>query len=228
MKRIMKHISARLKDRLVPFRGAQHFLHENVLYFCQWESRVLAKDFLSGEKSAIDDPLWENSGAKTREEYSDWSWACCGMACLKMVLAHKYDNIVPLVTLGKRCMEYGGYKLPLAESAGLYYKPFTEFVEKEYNLHAEVLSPLTVTGILEALSDGKYIIASVNPAIRHPESPTPKTKSGHLILLLGYDLTSKKFSFHNPSGDTKENQEYASLSFRDFKRFFSGRGIAIG
>ena len=55
----------------------------------------------------------------------------------------------------------------------------------------------------------------------------PKTKGGHLVLMLGYDIDKKLFYFHNPSGFKKETQEYASISFSDFKKFFGYKGIIV-
>lgn len=202
------------------------FIHEQVAYFSQWESRELAGEFLKKTKQVEDDPKWQQSGAKTRQEYSDWSWAGCGMACLKMILAHSQEKVVPLVALGKQCAEYGGYRYPLDKSPGLFYKPFVRFVSQEYDLSARALSTLTLHEIIDALAQQGYVMASVNPSIRDQDS-TPPNKTGHLILIIGYDLAKKVLYFHNPSGIDKASQEYIEISFDNFKKFFGNQGIIL-
>lgn len=218
----VKHLSQRRLNSSLK----RSFKHEKVPYFCQWETRELAKDLLDGTKHTDDDPNWKKSGAQTKEEYHDWSWSGCGMACLKMILAHAKGTTVPLVTLGKQCLSYGGYREPLADHPGLFYKPFVTFVGSEYNLKAQINSTLSLTDLCRALEVGNYIVCSVNPAIRNPESSV-RQRSGHLILVLGYDLDKEVFWLHNPSGTSVATQEYAEISFKDFQRFFGNKGIVI-
>lgn len=205
----------------------RRFCHSSVPYFSQWESRELNKHILEGKFKAEDDPHWWSSGATTKTEYAAWSWSGCGMACLKMILAHRQDTILPLVTLGKRCLAYGGYDLPLETSAGLKYAPFVAFITKEFNLKANAVSSLSLPQIITELAKGRYVMASVHPSIRNPKSPEPRQKGGHLVLVLGYDLEKHVLVLHNPSGDSAESQEYAHISFRDFKKFFHYQGIVI-
>jgi len=197
-----------------------------VPYFSQWESRELAGQILDERLSAADDPNWKASGAKTRQEYNAWSWSGCGMACTKMILAHRTGTIMPLVTLGKQCRAYGGYTMPLETSIGLRYKPYLQFVEQVLQWQAHIIVGAPRRQLLQELGQGNYVIASVSPLIRRPES-SPQTRGGHLVLLLGYDLRLQEFYLHDPSGDTKETQEYATISFAAFKKFFSGRGIVV-
>lgn len=215
-----------VKHLVRPLAIPERFVHEDVLYFCQWESRELAKQILEKQISTDDDLNWKASGAKTKKEYHDWSWSACGMACTKMILAHCTGKVVSIVELGKKCAEYGGYTLPLEDSAGLYYKPYVAFVEKEFRWKAKTVQGMSFQELMHELGRGNYVIAGVSPHIRHPES-RPKGKGGHLILMLGYDKTKREFYLHNPSGILKETQEYAVVKFNDFRKFFSGRGIVI-
>ncbi|WKB35750.1 hypothetical protein QS257_20650 [Terrilactibacillus sp. S3-3] len=41
------------------------------------------------------------SGAIDREEYAKWSFHICGMACLKMLLAHWRKKVMPTIELMK-------------------------------------------------------------------------------------------------------------------------------
>lgn len=217
-----KRVTHSLRHRNLPRR----FLHEDVPYYSQWESRNLNKDIVNNNIDARDDPRWKESGAKTKEEYNIWSWNGCGMACTKMLLAHRLGREIPLVELGKKCVEYGGYTMPLENSPGLVYAPYTSFLHKEFGLHAKVVAPLLLREIIHELSKGYYVIASVSYDIRKSGS-TPKVKGGHLILMLGYDLDKQELYFHNPSGDSQQTQEYAVVSLTDFTKYFSGRGIVI-
>ncbi len=146
------------------------------------------------------------------------------MACLKMILAHR-GTTTQLVTLGKQCAAYGGYDLPLETSIGLKYKPFAQFVRREFGLSAKPVAILSVNEIVHELAHGNYVMASVSPMIRDPRS-SPASKGGHLVLVVGYDRTKKELYLHNPSGGTAA-EAYVPVSFRDFKRFFSGRGVVI-
>jgi hypothetical protein len=211
---------------LRPLSVVPRVVHENVPYFSQWESRELNRQILDKSYDAKNNPAWRESGATTRNEYVQWSWAGCGMACTKMFLAYRTGRIIPLVTLGKKCSEYGGYVLPLEESIGLLYAPYVKFMEGEFDVRAAPRPHLLIKEMVAELSKGRFVIASVNPAIRDPKSH-PRRKGGHLILMLGYDLSKEEFYFHNPSGDTEENQEYAAVTFADFKKFFSRRGIVL-
>src|SRR5581483_419670 len=56
------------------------FVHKNVPYYSQWESKQLVGKILSHEISAKEDMKWKNSGAETKEEYELWSFNVCGMA----------------------------------------------------------------------------------------------------------------------------------------------------
>jgi hypothetical protein len=217
--RKLQHTSA-----LLPIESA--FRHEKMLYFSQWESKDLVGKILRREMSAADDPLWKKSGAKTQREYEVWSWNLCGMACLRMILNHAIGKDEQIVVLGKKCMSYGGYILKKSEIEGLIYKPFVEFIKQEYGLAAKIYPVMLFEDILEALNDGQYIMVSVSPDIRHPDS-TPQKKGGHLVVVVGYDYFKKLLFLHNPSGDTRESQEYAQISFGNFKRFFAERGVVI-
>ncbi|HUB93554.1 MAG TPA: hypothetical protein VMB52_03555 [Verrucomicrobiae bacterium] len=104
----MRNIKSKLLKRakgvkhiVKPLSISERFLHENVPYFCQWESRELAKQLLAKEVTTDDDPRWKSSGAKTKAEYREWSWSGCGMACTKMLMAYTTGKVIPLIELGK-------------------------------------------------------------------------------------------------------------------------------
>ena len=199
---------------------------DGVPYYSQWESPPLVRKIIRDEILAQDDPLWRKSGAKSREEYELWAGNMCGMACLKMIVEHKFGKRISIITLGKRCMEFGGYIERGKTINGLYYRPFIRFIEQEFELQGKVIGNLSLNRIMKELSQKNYVVASVSHKIRYPDVE-PVTNGGHLILMLGYDLDKEILLFHNPSGDTTENQEYAKISFSRFSKFFAGRGIII-
>ncbi len=205
---------------------AKKFVHQNVPYFSQWESADLAGEILAQKISATEDPKWQGSGAESREEYAEWSWNGCGMSCLKMILAHRQEVTIPLVTLAKQCLQYGGYQKPLKTSPGLFYKPFCAFAEQEYGLKAKTSSALTFAEIIYTLNKKGYVIASVNAEIHNPENNPTKT-GGHLVLIIGYDREKKILIFHNPSGRNQLNQKAVELSYQQFKKFFAYKGIIV-
>lgn len=209
-------------------QGTTHeirFIHQNLPYFSQWESRDLVEKIITRQIEAKDDPRWQESGAKDVKEYASWSWSGCGMACLKMILAHKNHTVIPLVTLGKQCLQYDGYRLPLETHPGLYYKPFVRFSKEKYDLNAKAVSALTLAEIKKALSEGGYVIASVSPEIRFPKK-IPTKRGGHLVLIFGYDDENQVVYLHNPSG-FKNSQERVAVTYSQFKKFFDNKGIIV-
>jgi hypothetical protein len=195
-----------------------------VPYFAQWESRELVADIIAHRRRAEDDPRWPASGAESAAEYALWSWNACGMACLKMVLAARGQQ-VPLVTLARACERYGGYVRSGTQIGGLIYAPFLRFVSAEFGLAGRLLAPMQLDDIIASLAASDLLIASVHPAIRHAaEAPG---RGGHLVLVTGYDLDTSTLTFQNPSGTTPSSQENAQLDFPTFERFFAHRGMAL-
>jgi hypothetical protein len=85
---------------------------------------------------------------------------------------------------------------------------------------------MTFQELMHEIGEHNYVIVGVSPQVRYPRSK-PKIRSGHLVLIVGYDRAKQEFYLHNPSGISKETQEYAVVKFSDFKKFFSGRSIVI-
>lgn len=217
--------------KLFKFKGKREqiplkYIIENVPYFSQWESPLLVKKIIKDEISAKSDPLWRGSGAKSPAEYEFWAKNMCGMACLKMVISHKFNKKFPIIKLGRMCLKYGGYVIKQDAIDGLFYQPFTKFVKKEFDLNTKIFRLMSINDIINEISFGNYVIASVSHKIRDLDSYAIK-KGGHLILILGYNLKSKKIFFHNPSGDKTVNQKYAGVSFLQFNKFFAEKGIVI-
>jgi hypothetical protein len=217
-----KNLQYSAKNKSIP----NAYLINDVPYYSQWESPQLVEGILTGKVDAKKDPNWKSSGAKDKEEYALWSANACGMTCTKMILAKELGKTVPIVELANKSLTYGVYKLPLNDSVGLLYAPYVTFLSSEFGVKATIARPLTINQIVHELCMDNYVVASVSPKIRNV-SDIPPSKGGHLVLILGYDLLKKELYFHNPSGFKPETQHYAVISFDDFKKFFSGRGIIV-
>lgn len=209
-------------------------IYKKIPYYSQWETKDISK-ILSGEVSAANDPLWKNSGAKTKLEYLNWSWNGCGMACLKMILEYLNSKKVPLVTLGKQSLNYGCYELNKSafekgnyenSLPGLFYKPFLTFIKQEYNLKGQILSPMVIADIASNLEKGNIVMASVSGRVRDPKNNKSK-KGGHLVVVTGYNFSRRILYIHNPSGTYKRSQKHFPVEFKDFNKFFDNKGIVI-
>ena len=237
IKEIVIHLIILLKKIKYSFFKPSHkkFIHKDVTFYSQWESPELVDKILKGEISAEDDPQWKNSGAKDKTGYLFWTWHLCGTACLKMILTYLNKKQYKLIELAKGIEKYGGYKQnERAFKAGdykkaydgLFYKPFVEYLQREQGIDSQIVLPMIQEEIIAALDQNKFVIASVSPLIRRP-SDIPAYTGGHLVLMLGYDLSKKIFWLHNPSGYFKNSQDYAEITFADFEKFFDFKGIVI-
>jgi Peptidase_C39 like family len=198
-----------------------------VPYFAQFESRELIPEFISGDLHPADDPLWQTSGAVDPHEYAQWCKHICGMASLKMVLAHLQNRIIPTIELMKECRDYGGYVVGEDGSIkGLIYRPFVSYIAERFGLQAEVKEHTPIEEIFDLLDQGYVYIASVHPIIRTPEV-TPPRQGGHLVYVFGKNPQTREIIFHNPSGFTAATQENVHLRLEDFSRFYAERGILI-
>lgn len=202
----------------------------NIPYFSQWESPELVEKIILGDiLEAAKDPKWKNSGAINKQEYLLWSWNMCGMACLKMVLSFKKLSSPPLIILGKLALKYGCYKInsaskhPATYLDGLYYYPFIKFLRKEFDISAGVSRTLVIPEIIREVDCGHLIIVSVSPQIR--SSKKALNKGGHLVVITGYSLKQKCLWLNNPSGFYGQSQENFKVTFADFSKYFSNRGI---
>jgi hypothetical protein len=215
-----------------------------VPYVGQWESPELIHAFLRGDLAARHDPRWVHSGAASAEQYEFWSWRCCGMACLRSVLMARNGTSPGIVSLALETLEAGGYRLryrPDGDGSdrednepegvdGLIYAPFVAYLARRWEIAATVEADLSTPSLVAHVRQGAWVMASVHPAIRHPEV-TPPSRGGHLVLVHATarrpDGQADDVVLHNPSGDTPANQADVRLSLTDFGPFFAGRGVVF-
>ncbi len=194
--------------------------------FSQYETRELIPEFAAGTVAARDDPAWAGSGAASRDEYAFWARRACGVACLRSILSTRTDGPPPrTVPLARELLDAGAYRIRADGGVdGLVYAPFVEYLDRRWGLSAEVRAPLDLDALVAEIDRGRLVVASVHPAIRHPERASPG-RGGHLVLV--FDRHGDELVFHNPSGRTEATANAARLPVSTFARFFAGRGIVV-
>ncbi|MFC3000692.1 hypothetical protein [Falsiroseomonas tokyonensis] len=139
-----------------------------------------------------------------------------------MVLGAQGRPVPPIHAIRRAVQAEGGYQ-ELADGTirGLIYAGAVAWLAGQ-RIAARIQLDL---GAADLVGEGLFI-ASVHPAIRWPDRPSPG-RGGHLVLVFGTDEAGR-LRFHNPSGDSRASQEDTRLPPADFDRFFAGRGIRIG
>lgn len=193
-------------------------------YYSQWESPELVAEFLDGSLAAEQDPRWAWSGARTPAEYAFWCRRVCGLACLKMILAASGLSVPPTMRLVDGAVAHGAYIVDGDQVQGLIYRPFAQWIGRQYGIAAEVRPDLALPVLASEAAAGIPVIASVHPWIRWPER-TPPARGGHLVLVSAAD--GGVLTLNNPSGLPGASQQGAQLTVAEFARFFAGRGIVI-
>lgn len=188
-------------------------------YFAQWESADLVGEFLAG-RDATTDQQWRESGAQDVAEYARWADHLCGMACLKMVMAHR-GKPHSIHDLRRPVQALGGYvEEPDGNIRGLIYVGAVRWLNSR-----GIAARIVLDEPMPELAPGEFYIASVHPMIRTPEVVPPRT-GGHLVLVFGRDEQGR-LRFHNPSGATPAEQRDVRLSPESFSRFHADRGILV-
>ncbi len=228
IKNIAIKIGKKIASLKYHFKNVPKSAYLDVPYFCQFMSAGLVEKYINDKPSLATDPKWRESGAQTIEEYQMWTWSDCGIACFKMILnvISKDHKSPTIIELAKGAKQFGAFEDDPKMPSGLHYKEFCTYVSSEFGLSAKPEPTLGLQRIKYEISIGNYVISSVNPSIRNPESPTPVTRGGHLVLVVGYNENG--IYIHNPSGYQSNNsQNRASVTYAQFRKFFSGRGIVI-
>lgn len=201
-----------------------HRMRTHIPYYSSYGSPELILEFADGRRRLDEDPRWRRTGAASPEEYALWARSGCGMACLQMLLSAHFLEVPSLVELGTKCEAYGGYRRAGSRVEGLFYAPFVDYCGREFGLKARVMAPLSTEGMLDCVSNGEAVLASVNKGIREPET-VPLVRGGHLVLVIAARGTS--LCFHNPSGHSSGSQAGVWMTSHRFDTFFAGRGIAV-
>jgi len=195
-----------------------------VPYYSQWESPELAGRFIDGSLRPAEDPRWAASGACSPAEYEYWSTKACGLACLKMILGSRALPVPPLMRLVERALAWRAYLPQDGRVLGLIYRPFADWVDREYRITAQVAADLPLETVTGVASPTTPVIASVHKWVRWPQR-TPPERGGHLVLVTG--AAGGLIRLSNPSGIPGASQHDTLIPTTDFARFFAGRGVII-
>jgi hypothetical protein len=201
-------------------------MHVGVPLNSQWPTLELIGPIAYRQLNPSDDPRWRESGARSAEEYDEWSRHLCGLACLQMVLGHRDGSTPPLFDLLHESLVFGCYTRVNGTIKGLIYRPFVEYVRARHALSAQVFTCFDRASLTGYLSSGRLALVSVHREIRNPQSPAPG-RGGHLVLLTGYDRDRDLVRFNNPSGHHADSRHDVLLSYETFDRFCAQRGIAV-
>jgi hypothetical protein len=198
----------------------------DIPYFSQFGSADQAEKYALKQVGLETDPNWQLTGADSQAEYCRWASHCCGMACLKMALHSRHPE-VSVIGLAKACQQYGGYVWQDGQlvNPGLRYPAFIRFVNQQFGWPARLHRVMSLTDICHQLAAGYYVMASVHPAIGHPES-FPASRGGHLVLLTGYDHRAGTVRYHDPGGPMNRQRD-VTIAMADFDRFFAHKGLSL-
>lgn len=216
-----------LLDLQSKFVRIQDKVHNDLPYYSQFSVPDFAEKMLIGETSPLDDPDWQLSGAESPEEYQTWVTTVCGMACTAMAIDYFYKQKHLPITLAKDALTYDVYRINQNHISSMRYREYVGWVSK-FNIEAVMFRRLTTSMIRLFLHQGALVMISVNPNIRVVETVSGNQKGGHLVLVIGYNLSDDTFTIHNPSGFTSNNSHaFHTISSSDLKKYFAGRGIAL-
>lgn len=199
-----------------------------VPYCCQYARKEDADNFIKRKSHLINDPFWGLSGARSPKEYAKRARSICGMAATKMIIEYYKKTEVVLFNLVRQAYKAGVYSVEEDKVDNMKYKEYSLWIKKDYDLNARIHNRLSIKGIKWAVAKGKIPIVSVNPNIRGYSKAPSRQKGGHLVLVVGYDTKQKILYLNNPSGLYElGTQEKHKISEKEFKRYFSGRGIIV-
>ncbi len=229
--RIINRTIQEIKNAAYEFKARASKISDKVshdiVYVCQFAKPEHAELSLKKELNPIDDPHWEETGARTPERYADWAFTMCGMASTAMALSHFHSKNIKPALLAEEALQHNVYTENTVEISAMKYREFAKWIKK-YDLRADVYTRLSMKGIQYALSNDGLVIISVNPNIRGYTTASLDQKGGHLVLVTGYDLDKKTISINNPSGFVSNNtQVNHELSYKQFLSYFAGRGIVL-
>ncbi len=204
-------------------------------YYSQWESRNLNKSIELHAIEASEDPLWENSGAVSKEEYQHWSENICAITCFKMVSDNFWliSKNVKSISLAKQSAEYGAYTYKEKEQVieGIFWKPFQKFILEKYNIESYMIKCLTIPKMSRLLLDNQIVFLSVSPFFHRSTNGAKLIKrAGHIILVHGFISKNgiiQGFFIKDPGAWTENNSQECFVSTKKLLSNYSGRAFIM-
>lgn len=124
-------------------------------------------------------------------------------------------------------LEAGAYTVSGDRVHGMVYAPFADLLAKRWGMRAEVAPELGLEELVQEVSSGRAVVASVHPHIRHAtaeSSPHPPRRGGHLVTV--WEAPNGQLLFTNPSGLSGRSQ-IALLPEEIFDLYYARRGIVV-
>lgn len=220
----LRNIRYNVRSRISRIKQSINF---DVPYVCQFAQPEHAELSLKKQLKPANDPHWKNTGALSPERYADWAFTMCGMASAAMALKHMKGKAELPALLAEDALKHGVYLDEKGILSSMKYREFASWIKK-YGIQADVYSKLSLRGIQYALSHNRLVMISVNPNIRGYDTAPRNQKGGHLVLVVGYDLSKKTIMINNPSGFTSTNTQVKHiLTNAEFRKYYAGRGIVL-
>jgi Peptidase_C39 like family len=145
-----------------------------------------------------------------------WMLRACGAVALKEVVEFHGVIVPDIVTLCNEGKDRGGYDM---ENGWVH--DYLVLKAKELGLEAHRKEGLeTLDGVIEYLEKGNPVIVSV-------EKRVLEQKRFHIIVLTGFDSTSKLFSYHESESTDKEKGKHRTCDMETFQNYWRGKAIFI-
>ncbi|SDW37942.1 Peptidase C39 family protein [Marininema mesophilum] len=157
---------------------------------------------------------WPSGKLQQGEGPEYWGNRACGLACLRMIIAHFGNHVPPQYELLTHALEQHAYSSP----QGWIHKGLAK-LGKKYGLSA---TPI----LIENSEKLQYVLETIGPVIASITHKFPEDgrKGGHLVVISGCHRESETISFRDPS---RWGENHSSVSEKRFFSSFTGRGICF-
>ena len=145
----------------------------------------------------------------------DWTDRICGLACVKMVVAHFTDEVIPLGRLLQQGLKVDAY----IKGTGWVHRGLATLASQfGVRGHAESIGT-DIARISTCLNRGELVVASVGDGLDGTR------RGGHLIVIV--NSTASAFIVHHPSSDPDYDWPNHHVDHDLFSRCFSANGNII-
>lgn len=163
-------------------------------------------------------------GCDTKEQLLLWRPEICGVCCLKMIGDTKHRTLgVTLWQLTEDCVQQGAFRTDSSTGKieGIFHQPLVK-TARTLGLHGFVIPRLPLILLRFFLTIRVTPILSIDL-----QKLDPKYEAGHLVIITGYDKTSKSYVVHDPSSVLAVPGKFAHVSSKVLKRISNKRGLIL-
>jgi hypothetical protein len=202
-------------------------------YYAQVSSPELAYAIFEEGLDPRSDPLWQQWGCASADEYAYWVDRACGIACVKMVIEGLGGPRRPMMEWIRDALGRNGYLVTADDNGnpverGWLHRVLAQLISAcGFLASAQPASMVEIAGYLDR---GQILIASVSYELGKDAPVTHQ--GGHLVVVTGADMTGEGefdcFYINNPSGRLAKHQANARIDAGRFAQAYSGRVILAG